>query len=499
MPEHARDQLELLIRIISDLSAVEDELDLIRLLINGALEFTNAERGYFIRQKSPGVLDFMNSRGESEPNPVVSLSTIRQVMEKNAPSCLIENSDGESIIPTASILALNLKTIMCAPLSNKNGSPSSQPMAALYVDSRIVTRAFDRQDLDFFTILADHAAVVLNNLHLTGRLQNDFKLLHDEVRSKYDYHRIVGQCDSMKQVYQVLEMLRDTDLDVIIVGETGAGKELIAKAIHYASRRSQKPLKQLNCAALPEGLVEAELFGVEKNVATEVGKRPGKLEQADGGTLFLDEIGDMPIRIQNRLLRFLEERKYRRIGGRDEMKADVRVIAATNKNLGAEIKAGRFRDALRYRLEVIAIKLPPLRERGEDLELLADFFLKEIVDEYNLQIKGFTAEAWSLMKNYNWPGNVRELKHRVQGAAFLAKGQLIEEYDLGLKKPEDLAKIIPLEQRIRNYEKQIIQNAFNRFQGNEELTASALDISIPMLKRKIANYRIIVQPEFSAS
>jgi DNA-binding NtrC family response regulator len=448
------------------------------------LEFSGADRGYFVRKENGDELIFYDSLGKIEVQPEVSLSSIRTVFDTGNPVCMIENADGQSIPQTASILALNLKTIMCSPVNLKIAD-AVKAQGVLYVDSQFASRPFDRQDLDFFSILTKYASSVWNHLDLVYHLENDFKLLHDEVRSKFDYHKIVGQCDAMKQVYQVLEMLRETKLDVLILGETGTGKELIAKAIHYASDRSDKLLKELNCAALPEGLVEAELFGVERNVATEVDRRLGKLEQANGGTLFLDEIGDMPIRVQNRLLRFLEERKFRRIGGRDEVKSNVRVLAATNKDLEAEIKAGRFRDALRFRLDVVTIRLPLLKDRGNDLELLADFFLKEIVSEHKLPIKGFTAEAWRIMKEYEWPGNVRELKHRVQSAAFLARGYLIEATDLGIKKALDLQQMLSLDEQLNFMEKQLIETSLSRFPKDRKLAAENLGISVEELSKRI--------------
>ncbi len=471
----SRDKLNLLIKIINDLSVVSGKKVLIRELLLNALEFTEAERGYFIQRKPEGGYIFFDGDGVMDDDPQVSFSTIEHVFQTGKPMSLIENSDGRSIPPTASILALNLKTIMCAPLIQDKSDNNVD--AVLYVDSTMAGYPFTRQDLEFFGVLASHAAIIWNHINLTRRLEEDYRLLQEEVRLKFDYHRIVGQCRQMQEIYEILEMLRNTDLDVLIIGATGTGKELIAKAIHYSSARSGNPLKEINCAALPEGLVEAELFGVERNVATEVRSRTGKLEQANTGTLFLDEIGDMPIRVQNRLMRFLEERRFRRIGGREEVEADVRVLAATNRDLDKEVKAGRFRKALRYRLDVVTIRLPLLRDRGDDLKLLADFFLKEVVDSYGMNIQGFTAEAWQLMRNYPWPGNVRELKHRIQSAAFLAGSQLIDAADLGLKVKLTPDQIQPLKKQREHLEKYLIERTLKRHDNDLKRTATALKLS----------------------
>ncbi|MBN1356141.1 sigma-54-dependent Fis family transcriptional regulator [bacterium] len=480
----------MLIRIIEELSSIQSKKDLIRFLIRNAVEFTQAERGFFIEQSQERDLVFYDVDGQIATDPEVSRSTIRAVFANHRPVCLVEDSDGHSIPPTASILALDLKTIMCAPLSgDQEGDRRIEP-AVLYVDSQIYTRPFDRLDLEFFTILARHAVVVLDNLVLTQALQNDFKLLHQEVKSRFGYHRIVGECEEMKRVYDTLEMIRNTDLDVMIVGDTGTGKELIAKAIHYSSRRSEAPLKQINCAALPEGLVEAELFGLERSVATEVRKRTGKMEQADGGTLFLDEIGDMAFRVQNRLLRFLENRQFRRIGGREEISVDVRVLAATNKDLEKEIREGRFRDALRFRLDIVTIRLPRLRDRGEDLHILAEYFLEEVVQAHHLEISGFTTAAWDLMRRYSWPGNVRELKHRIHSAAFLARGPLIDVQDLGLHHPPDRARARSLKERTEEFERNFITRILVRHVWDRKQTAKALGISENVLNRKMKSLDI---------
>ena len=467
---------------------IPEETSLIRNLLIRALEYTGGERGFLIRKDSDGTLKYFGMSGESIEKPQISMSVIEQVLQADKPVCLIENAEGQSMPSTASIIALDLKSIMAAPMKTKvqNGTEDSEDIdTVLYVDSQIVSRPFDRRDLDFFSVLAQHAAAVWKNRILIRRMEDDFKLLHEEVRSKFDYHKIIGQCDAMKRVYEILEVVRPTDLDVLITGDTGTGKELIAKAIHYASRRSDKPFKQINCAALPEGLVEVELFGVEKNVATEIKSRAGMIEQAHEGTLFLDEIADMTPRIQNRILHFLETRKFRRIGGREELNADVRILAATNKSLPEEISKGRFRDALRYRLEIVPIHLPPLRERDKDLRLLADHFLTEIVRQNALNIHGFSNKAWDVMQQYQWPGNVRELKHRIQSAAILARGPLIEATDLGIHLPESLHDMISLAERRKMLETSMIRRAMERYGGSIASASRELGITGTQLKRKL--------------
>ena len=331
----------MLVKIVEDLSVEPDQTLLIQNLLFNVLEFTGAERGFFIKQVSDGSMKFYNISGEPTESPQVSISVINRVIETNKPVCLIESSDGQSLPPTTSILALDLKSLMVAPMNigiESYGDKEFRPDAVLYVDSRIVSKPFDTEDLNFFSVLAQHTAAVWRNKLLVQKLEQDFKLLHAEVQSKFDYHKIIGKCPALLEVYDTLEILRSTELDVLITGETGTGKELIAKAIHYSSPRSEKPFLQINCAALPEGLVEVELFGVEKNVATEVKSRQGMIESANRGTLFLDEIADMSLRIQNRILHFLETRKIRKIGARKELDVDVRILAATNQDISKAIQ-----------------------------------------------------------------------------------------------------------------------------------------------------------------
>ncbi|MGB3977041.1 MAG: sigma-54-dependent Fis family transcriptional regulator [bacterium] len=489
MSSRSSKKIEMLVKIVEDLSAQTDQTILIQNLLFNVLEFTGAERGFFIKQTLDGSKKFYDILGEPIESPQVSLSVINRVLETNKSVCLIENSDGQSLPPTTSILALDLKSIMVAPMNidieSYNNDKGINPDAVLYVDSRIVSRPFDTEDLNFFSVLAQHAAAVWRNKMLEQKLERDFKLLHAEVQSKFDYHKIIGKCPAMLKVYETLELLRATDLDVLITGETGTGKELIAKAIHYSSARSEKPFLQINCAALPEGLVEVELFGVEKNVATEVKSRQGMIESANQGTLFLDEIADMSLRIQNRILYFLETRKVRKIGARKELDVNVRVLAATNKDISVAITQGHFRDALRYRLEILPIHLPPLRDRGDDLRLLADFFLSEIVEKNHLSIHGFSNEAWEAMQQYSWPGNIRELKHRIQSAAILSRGTLIEVQDIGIPYKMSLRDLRPLSEKRKMLETSLITDALTQFDYHLPKAAEELGVSLATLKRKM--------------
>ncbi|MBL8604112.1 MAG: sigma-54-dependent Fis family transcriptional regulator [Myxococcales bacterium] len=260
-----------------------------------------------------------------------------------------------------------------------------------------------------------------------ARLLCETAMLRARLRERNVFGHIVGEHAAMKRLHETVAQVAPSRSSVLIVGESGTGKELIAAALHRASPRAEQPFVRLNCAALAESLLESELFGHEKGAFTgAVGRREGRFKQADGGTLFLDEVSEIPQATQVKLLRFLQEREFERVGGNDTLKVDVRIIAATNVDLAERAKQGRFREDLYYRLNVIRLDLPPLRERRSDIALLAAFFLRRYAEENGKRLTGFSDEALARMSAYAWPGNVRELEHAVERGVVLARGERVE-------------------------------------------------------------------------
>ena len=252
------------------------------------------------------------------------------------------------------------------------------------------------------------------------------KVLKERLNLEFDFSAIIGRSKKMREVFEVLAMAAPSDATILILGESGTGKELIANAIHQNSLRKDKPFVKVNCAALAENLLESELFGHEKGAFTgAVARRLGRFEQADGGTLFLDEIGDMSLATQAKILRVLQEGEFERLGGEKTLKVDVRVIAATNKNLEEEVEKGTFRKDLFFRLSVVPVHLPALRERKEDIPVLAEHFLKKYAEKNNRLLRGFTPLAMDLLMRYDWPGNVRELENVIERAVILSREQFI--------------------------------------------------------------------------
>jgi len=305
-----------------------------------------------------------------------------------------------------------LVVIMTAESSMKNAVEAMKRGAYDYI-----TKPFDLDALDAIIVKAQKATEVTEEVsRLKGELKGHYQL----------DRTIIGQSQPMQALYKILGKVAPSDITVLIIGESGTGKELVARAIHFNGPRLGKPFIALNCAAIPRELLESELFGHEKGSFTGASDRKiGRFEQANGGTLFLDEIGDMPLELQAKLLRVLQEREITRTGGTQTIQVDVRIIAATNQNLKKKVQDREFREDLFYRLNVVPVELPPLRQRREDLPALVDYFLGRAHEEYQTNARGLTAEAMHLLQGYEWPGNVRELEHALQRAALLSPDALL--------------------------------------------------------------------------
>jgi DNA-binding NtrC family response regulator len=317
--------------------------------------------------------------------------------------------------------------------------------------------------------------------------------LHTQLHERYGYENIIGKSPAMRAVFEKVRLVADTKSTVLISGESGTGKELIARALHHNSSRRHKPFVPVNCAAIPETLIESELFGHEKGAftgATE--RRTGLFQAANGGTLFIDEIGEMKVGLQSKLLRVIETRRIMAVGSSREIEVDVRLVAATNRDLQEEVKKGAFREDLYYRLKVVAIHLPPLRERSEDIPLLVRYFLDEIARENQRPTRDIAPEALDLLLAYSWPGNVRELRNTLEGIIVLSTRERIEVADL----PEHLRQGVSAQAVIRQgmtmaeIEREAIRRALEQSGGRRTEAAKSLALSVRTLQRKIKEYNL---------
>jgi two-component system response regulator AtoC len=329
------------------------------------------------------------------------------------------------------------------------------------------------------------------------KLEVENVALHQQLDSKFGMDNLIGDSPAMKEVLDTVRQAAPSTATILLLGETGTGKELIAKTIHQLSPRARQPLVTVHCAGLAPTLLESELFGHEKGAFTDAHERRiGRFEQAQGGTLFLDEIGEIDAPVQIKLLRFLGERTFERVGSNKTLTADVRVIAATNKDLQQQVNAGAFRQDLYYRLSVIEIKLPPLRERAEDITLLAQAFLKELAEANNKRVIGFTPDAVDLLLRYPWPGNVRELRTAIERAVVLCRGEKIGARDLppavrNLSTGAPLPKFQPNSSlSVEEAEKDLIIRALKDSNGNRTLAAKKLGMHRRTLHRKLITYKL---------
>ncbi len=385
-------------------------------------------------------------------------------------------------------------SFICVPIALNRTT-----VGALGVDLRFkAERDYDSR-VKFFGIVSSMIAQALNVQRLVEeerrRLLDENTHLRQELRERYDFSNIIGTSGPTRQMYEQVAQVAQTNTTVLIRGESGTGKELIAHAIHYNSLRAKKPFVKVSCAALPDTLIESELFGYEKGAFTGANARKkGRFEMAEGGTLFLDEIGDINLSTQVKLLRVLQEREFERLGGTDTVKANVRLIAATNKDMEKAIAEGTFREDLYYRLNVFTIFVPPLRERKADLLLLADHFLEKFSREHNKVIKRISTPAIDMLMAYHWPGNVRELENALERAVLVCDGAVIHGHHLppSLQTADSSGTVtrVSLKDAVAAYERDLILDALKTTRGNRAKAARLLDTTERILNYKVQGYGI---------
>jgi len=367
---------------------------------------------------------------------------------------------------------------------------------------------FAPEDEQFVEALAAQAAIALENAQVMTQLENrqqelieENQSLRSQVEERFTTKSILGTTSKITEIRALIEKTADSSVSVLITGENGTGKELCARSVHYVSSRKKGPFVAVNCAALPETLVESELFGIEKGVASGVERRIGRIESANNGTLFLDEIGDLSLSAQAKLLRVLQEREVEWVGGRKPVPVDIRLVAATNKDLKDEITKGHFRPDLFFRLNVIHIHMPPLREIRADIPLLATYFLRKYSKEMGRDIEALSAEATKALATYNWPGNVRELENEIKRAVVLSSGDRIELNDLSETVREErlVSDAVPeskpaegrqmlIKNRVTMLEMQMIRDAMTQANGDKRRAAKMLGLSHQGLLNKLKRY-----------
>jgi DNA-binding NtrC family response regulator len=395
---------------------------------------------------------------------------------------VLPGTDGIAILQTIREEDADIPVIMLTATKTVKTAVDAMKLGA----ADYITKPFEVEELRL---------IVAKTLQ-AGDLQREVKYLRAQVSNRYGFHNLVGKSRAMQEIYAKITQVADSRATVLITGESGTGKELVARALHFNSPRRERPFIALNCAALPETLIESELFGHEKGAFTDAqARRVGQFELAHGGTLFLDEIGDLSLATQSKLLRVLQEREFARIGGVHPVKVDVRIMAATNRNLEEMVSRKEFREDLYYRINVVSLYLPPLRERREDIPSLANHFLMKRLEEDNRTPQEFSKEAMELLTKYHWPGNVRELENVVEQAVVWSSGGVIapDHLPTGLKtetrseslREETLAGRLSLEKAVLEFEREIILDALKRTDYVQTHASALLGISRRMLKYRM--------------
>src|SRR5579871_5445907 len=337
----------------------------------------------------------------------------------------------------------------------------------------------------------DHLMQVVHKALEMRALREENRQLKEELGRRYEYDNIIGRSPSMQEIFATIERVAPTRATVLLAGESGVGKDLIARAIHFHSPRRDRPLVKINCTAIPENLMESELFGYEKGAFTGANlTKPGKFEQADTGTVFLDEIGDVPPSIQVKLLRILQEREFERLGSNKTRHIDVRVLAATNVDLRAALEQGTFREDLYYRLNVVPMNIPSLRERKQDISFLANHFIHKLTPDTGSRVESISDAAMEKLTSYHWPGNVRELENVIERSLVMAKGDVLDAADIKLEsaprvKPHTEDHFLPEGMTLDAYEQEIIREALRRADGNKSQAARLLGLTRNALRYRL--------------
>ena len=486
------DRLRLLYDVSRELTTERDVKVLLDRVLGNLLVVYPAERVLIaVKNEAPKgfVVDAVRHHNvESDDAEELSRGIIRRVIETNEPVLSIDAQTDERLNQYQSVIDYHIRSVLCVPLFHV----SEGVMGALYVDHRGIGNAFSEEDQTFLQAFANLVGVALVNARMYEQLEEKTRYLQQEAEKRYQLDDLIGQSDAMQRVYQLIETAAKSDIPVLVQGETGTGKGLAARAIHYNSTRKDQRFLSQNCAALSPELLQSELFGHKKGAFTGATEdHIGIFEAANGGTVFLDEIADAPPQLQRSLLRVLQEGEIRRVGETVDRTMDVRIIAATNRDLKKEVEKGGFREDLYYRLHGIQIDMPPLRQRIEDVPLLAEHLLTRAKEDANKSVGGLTVGAIKALTSYNWPGNVRELEHKVRLAVALSEegdeitSDLFSEavgYTVSGASVESQGR---LQDRVQEYEKRLIMDALEKYEGNITHTAKELGITRAGLQKKI--------------
>jgi len=486
----ARD-LAALLRISTAINGIKKPQELESRVLDMLLEVIPVERAaiLLVGQNSDEFISgaYYERATDSKASFRISRTIVRQVLRGGLAVMGNDVLSDSAFQSNESIVASQIRSLLCVPLI-----VFGSKLGVIYADATISEARLDEHHLQLLTAIASVVAVALEHARYVEWLEGENKRLQEEINIEHD---MVGESSRIREIYQFVGRVAAADSTVLITGESGTGKELVARAIHRNSRRANRPFVAINCAALTESLLESELFGHEKGAFTGAfSQKKGKIEIGDSGTLFLDEVGELALPLQAKLLRVLQEREFERVGGTRPIKVDIRLIAATNRNLDQAMKHSQFRQDLFYRLNVVSVTMPPLRDRREDIPLLATYFVQKYSREANRPVVGISPEAHALLTSYDWPGNVRELENALERAVVLGSSDHIRPEDLPEALVETTSSNEPLRagtlryhETVNSVKRQLILKAIEQAGANFTEAAKLLDLHPNYLHRLVRN------------
>ena len=469
--------LNVLLNFSKSLNSVHGLAALQEKVLEAVLEISPADRAALLLTEE-GTEEFTSIMGRDRKlganQPIqVSQTIVKRVIKEHLAVLCNDVAGDEMFREAESLLEPRVRAVLVVPLEVQE-----KLLGVLYLDTSSQSARFDSALLQLVTALGNVAALAIENESHMERLGDENRRLQQELNIQ---HSMVGESERMREVYQFVSRVAPRESTVLIHGESGTGKELVARAIHSNSARTERPFVAINCAAIVDTLLESELFGHEKGAFTgAVAQKKGKLEMAEGGTVFLDEVGELAAPLQAKLLRVLQEREFERVGGTRPVKLDIRLIAATNVDLNEASRNGKFRQDLYYRLNVVSIVIPPLRERVEDIPLLAAYFVARYSEKVNRRVAGISPKARACLVRYQWPGNVRELENAIERAVVLGSTELILPEDLPDSILEETASsgepVTALHEGIREAKRKLIEQAIEQADGNYTEAAGILGV-----------------------
>ena len=484
-----QEQLHALYEIAQVLNSITDIDRLLDRVMDIAIQTVDAERGFLVLKEDDdaGKLTVRTARNIA-PEAALSISDIshsiiEEVLSHQNGVLTVDAQADPRFAGSESVIFKQIRAVMSVPFVLRG-----KLLGAIYLDGKSRRTGFTDDSLTFVKAFSNLAAIAIENARLMENLRDENYMLRSEVQRTYQFKEITGNSPRMMQVFEMLGKIINSDISVLLEGESGTGKELVARALHYSGPRRDKSFVAQFCGNLSETLLESELFGHKRGAFTgAISDKKGLLEVANGGTFFLDEVADVPISIQSKLLRVLQDGEFRRVGDTETRKVDVRIISATNKSLAREVERGTFREDLFYRLNVITIQMPALRDRIGDIPLLVQHFLNKHAAKTGERMKKVTPDAMKILDGYHWPGNVRELENAIERAIVLAEDRDISPNELIIPR---VAKPMGTAKTLKEYERELVVKTLDEMKGNKTHTADALGVSLRWLHYKLAEWKI---------